>query len=123
MNSNFGPMRKGLKYSKYLAAAVCVLAVQFVYGSFTGNSDGSKDKFSLKNLNTTSRPFSLSSLHINTNTFRYKGSADLSQQNTGGQVQVTSMIRLERGNTTYVYPYKYTVKVPRFVTPKAPANR
>jgi hypothetical protein len=33
------------------------------------------------------------------------------------------MIRLEKGNTTYVYPYKYTVKVPKFVTPKAPVVR
>ena len=114
-------MRKGLKYSKYLAAAICVMAVQFVYGSFTGNSDGSKDKFSLKNLGSVTKPYTLSSLRINT--FRYKGSSDLSQQNTGGQVQVSSMIRLERGNTTYVYPYKYTVKVPKFVTPKAPAVR
>jgi len=115
-------MRKGLKYSKYLAAAICVMAVQFVYGSFTGNSDGSKDKFSLKNLSSANKTYTLSSLRP-TNTFRYKGSSDLSQQTTGGQVQVTSMIRLERGNTTYVYPYKYTVKVPRFVTPKAPAVR
>jgi len=33
------------------------------------------------------------------------------------------MIRMERGNTTYVYPYKYSVKVPRFVTPVAPKIR
>jgi len=118
MNSNFEPMRKGLKYSKYFAAALAMLAVQFVYGSFTGNSVGSKDKFSLKNLSSV-RSYSLSTLR--TNTFHYKGSTELSQQNTGGQVQVTSMIRLERGNTTYVYPYKYTVKVPKFVTPKAPS--
>jgi len=114
-------MRKGFLYTKYLAAAILVLAVQVVYGSFTGNSDGSKDKFSLKNISTLKKTYSLSTLRINT--FRYKGSEDLLQQNTNGQVQVTSMIRLERGNTTYVYPYKYTVKVPRFVTPKAPGNR
>lgn len=114
-------MRKGLLYSKYLAAALCVMAVQFVYGSFTGNSDGSKDKFSLKNLNTVSKSYSLSSLRLNT--FSYKGSTELSQKSTGGLVQVSTMIRLEKGNTTYVYPYKYTVKVPKFVTPKAPAIR
>ena len=114
-------MRKGLKYSKYFAAAFCMLAVQFVYGSFTGNSDGSKDKFSLKNLSAVSKVYSLSSLRINT--FHYKGTSELSQQNTGDQVQVTSMIRLERGNTTFIYPYKYSVKVPRFVTPKAPTVR
>ena len=115
-------MRKGLKYCKYLVAAILVLGVQVVYGSFTGNSDGAKDKFSLKNIGSLKKTYSLSSLHINT--FRYKGSEDLLQlNNTNGQVQVSSMIRLERGNTTYVYPYKYTVKVPRFVTPKAPGSR
>ena len=114
-------MRRGLTYSKCLVAAVCMLAVQIVYGSFTGNSDGSKDKFSLKNLNAVSRSYSLSTLH--SNSFRYKGSTELSQQNTGSQVEVQSMIRLERGNTTYIYPYKYTVKVPKFVTPKAPSVR
>jgi len=118
---NFELMRKGLKYSKYIAAALCVLTVQFVYGSFTGNSDGSKDKFSLKSLNSANKSYSLSSLRLNT--FSYKGSTELSQKNIGGQVQVTTMIRLEKGNTTYVYPYKYTVKVPKFVTPKAPLVR
>lgn len=114
-------MRKGLKYSKYIAAALCVLAVQFVYGSFTGNSDGSKDKFSLRNLNTANKSYSLSSLRLSS--FNYKGSVELSQKTASGQVQVSSMIRLEKGNTTYVYPYKYTVKVPKFVTPKAPSVR
>ena len=114
-------MRKGPRYTKYIAAALCVLAVEFVYGSFTGNSDGSKDKFSLRHLGTVSKSYSLSSLK--TGTFRYKGSSEISQQNTGGNVEVTSMIRLERGNTTYVYPYRYNVKVPRFVTPKAPLVR
>jgi hypothetical protein len=113
-------MRKGLKYCKYLVAGILVLGVQVVHGSFTGNSDGSKDKFSLKNIGSLKKTYSLSSLHINT--FRYKCSDDLVQQNTDGQVQVTSMVRLERGNTTYVYPYKYTVKVPKFVTPKAPSS-
>lgn len=114
-------MRKGPKYTKYMAVALFVLAVEFVHGSFTGNSDGSKDKFSLRHLGTVSKSYSLSSLK--TGTFRYKGSSEISQQNTGGNVEVTSMIRLERGNTTYVYPYRYNVKVPRFVTPKAPIVR
>lgn len=113
-------MRKQLKYGKYLVAAMCVLAVQLAYGSFTGKSGNDSERFSLRNINTT-KTFSLNSLH--TNTFRYKGTSNINQQNNGQQVQVQSMIRLERGNTTYVYPYKYTVKVPKFVAPKAPTNR
>jgi hypothetical protein len=113
-------MRKQLKYSKYLVAAILILAVELAYGSFTGKTGNDSERFSLRNLNSN-RTFSLSSLH--TNTFRYKGTSNINQQNNGQQVQVQSMIRLERGNTTYVYPYKYTVKVPKFVAPKAPASR
>jgi hypothetical protein len=102
-------------------AALFVFAVDLAFGSFTGRTDDSKNKFSLKNLNTINKGYSLSALRINT--FRYIGSLDISQQNNGSQLQVHSMIRLERGNTTYVYPYKYTVKVPKFKTPAPPVVR
>lgn len=113
-------MRKRLVYSKFFIAAALVLAVDLTYGAFTGNSDNNKDKFSLKHLNSSQKVFSLS--FLNTNTFHYKGSVDLNQQQNGmnNQLQFQSIIRLENGNTTYVYPYKYTVKVPKFVTPTAP---
>lgn len=114
-------MRKRLIYSKFFIATFFLLAVDLAYGAFTGNSDNNKDKFSLKSLNSVDKLYTLSSLR--SNTFRYKGSFDLFQQNNGNQLQVQSMIRMERGNTTYVYPYKYSVKVPRFVTPVAPKIR
>jgi hypothetical protein len=95
--------------------------VELAFGSFTGRTDDSKNKFSLKNLSTINQVYSLSALR--TSTFRYVGSSDLSQQNNRGELQVQSMIRLERGNTTYVYPYKYTVKVPKFKTPTPPTIR
>lgn len=114
-------MKKGLSYRKILIAAILILAVDLSYGAFTGKTDDHKNKFSLKNLNSMSRLYSLSSLR--TNTFLFKGSQEIFQQNNGNQVQVQSMIRMERGNTTYVYPYKYTVKVPRFKTPVAPTGR
>jgi hypothetical protein len=113
-------MRKPFTYSKVLFATFFVFVVELAFGSFTGKRDDNNNKFSLKNLNTN-RVYSLSALR--TNTFRYLGSSDLNQQNNGGQLQVQSMIRLERGNTTYVYPYKYTVKVPKFKTPTPPTIR
>ncbi len=30
---------------------------------------------------------------------------------------LTSMMRYERGNTTYIYPYTHKVGVPKFITP------
>ncbi|HXL58085.1 MAG TPA: hypothetical protein VN958_17610 [Chitinophagaceae bacterium] len=114
-------MRIRFTHSKLLFAAILIFAVELAFGAFTGKTDDDKNKFSLKNLNTINQVYSLSSLR--TNTFHYMGSLDLYQQNNGNRVQVQSMIRLERGNTTYVYPYKYTIKVPKFKTPTPPAIR
>ena len=113
-------MKKSYTYTKILFSIMLLSAVELAFGAFTtGKTDDTKDKYSLKNLNSASyRVYSLSSLK--TNTFRYTGSLDINQQNNGEQLQIKSMIRLERGNTTYVYPYKYTVKVPKFKTPAAP---
>ena len=113
-------MKKRFTYSKVLFATLFVFVVDLAFGSFTGKTDDNKNKFSLKNLNTRNPVYSLSALRPNT--FRYMGSLDLNQQNNGNQLQVQSMIRLERGNTTYVYPYKYTVKVPKFKTPTPPPS-
>ncbi|MBL0884461.1 MAG: hypothetical protein IBJ16_14145 [Chitinophagaceae bacterium] len=37
-------------------------------------------------------------------------------------VEVSSMLRYDNGNTSFVYPYKFKVKVPKFKTP-TPAQR
>ena len=120
--SNFTPqMKKPFIYSKIFFATLFVFAVDLAFGSFTGKTDDNKNRFSLKNLSTLNRVYPLSAFR--SNTFRYTGSLDLNQQNNGSQLQVQSMIRLERGNTTYVYPYKYAVKVPKFKTPTPPTIR
>lgn len=111
-------MSNRFTYKKIFFATLLLLVVELTFGAITGKTDDNKNKYSLKNLNTNKRVYSLSA--FNSNTFRYSGSFDMYQQNTGSQVQVQSMIRLERGNTTYIYPYKYTVKVPKFKTPTAP---
>lgn len=115
-------MKKRYTITKLFFAAILVLAVKLVFGAFSGRTNDDRDKFSLKNLNNSrSKIYSLSSLNLNT--FKYTGSLNVYQQNNNSQLQVQSMIRLERGNTTYVYPYKYSVKVPKFKTPVAPAVR
>jgi hypothetical protein len=114
-------MKNLFTYKKFIFATLLMTAMNLAYGAFTGNVDDHKNKFCLKNLNSLGKIYSLSSLR--TNTFRFTGSQDINQQNSGGQVQVQSMIRMENGNTTYVYPYKYTVKVPKFKTPTPPTIR
>ncbi|MGN6616884.1 MAG: hypothetical protein ACTHJ5_06865 [Ilyomonas sp.] len=101
---------------KLLIAIFLVFLTQATIASFTGNFDDNKDKYSLKSLNRLSKNYSLSSLR---GSFQYKGSLNMNQQyfNNNNTVEVNSMIRFEKGNTTYVYPYRYKVKVPRFKTP------
>jgi len=116
-------MKKRYTYTKLFVIALLLLAVELTFGAITtGKTDDSKNKYSLRNLNPSNRHFySLST--FNTNNFHYSGSLNIHQQNSSNQLQVQSMIRMERGNITYVYPYKYTVKVPRFKTPTPPSVR
>ena len=88
--------------------------------AFTGTmEDKSNSKFTLKNLTKISKNYTLSALR--NGVFRYNGSLDFTEQKTGSSVEINSMMRMEKGNTTYVYPYKYKVKMPRFKTPTAPS--
>ena len=104
------------KYYKWIAVVVCISMAHIALAAFSGNADDrNKDKYSLKNLNKLSKNYSLSSLR--TSTFQYKGFYQVNQ--TSGN-QTSSYLSLQRGNITYVYPYKYKVKVPRFVTPTPP---
>lgn len=107
-------------YKKLVVAAVFAFALHFSYGAFTGKTDGDKDKYSLKNISQYRKSFTLSSLK--TPTFRFNGSQVILQQNNGTNLQVQSLVRLQKGNTTYVYPYKYVVKVPKFKVPEKPQN-
>ena len=110
-------------HTKILAAAMLVFSVwvNVAFGSFTGVSiDEHSSKFSLKNLPALSKSYSLSYLKVGN--YRYVGTQQLSQQKVSDTaVEVQSMMRVQRGNTTFVYPYKYKVQVPRFKTPTPPS--
>lgn len=115
-------MLKNISNIKILAAVLLSLTVHFTFGSFTGTVDerNKNNKFTLKNLNKISKNYSLSSLRGG---FQFKGSQELTQQPTPTGVEINSMIRLEKGTTTYIYPYTYKVKVPKFKTPTPPPDR
>ena len=96
-----------------------LFCVNAAVAAFTGTvEEKNNSKFTLKNLTKISKNYSLSALR--NGVFRYNGTLDLNQQKVGNSVEINSMMRLEKGNTTYVYPYKYKVKMPRFKTPTAP---
>lgn len=111
-------MLKRPLYTKILTVIFFVAAAQIALGSFSGSDDKSKNKFTLKNLSFLSKKYSLSALH--TSGFHFIGFEDLySTQNTSG-TQINSMVTVQNGNTTYVYPYKYVIKPLKFKTPTAP---
>ena len=112
-----------IKITKLMLALLLVSAGGFAMGSFTGTAENkAKNIYSLKNFNRnfykTASPFSLRS------GFQYRGSQIVSiKKESNGDLTLNSMLRYEKGNTTYIYPYKHKVPVPKFKTPAPPSLR
>lgn len=104
------------KFQKLAVLLLAMLAVQFTFGSIIGSvSDKSKNKYTLKNFNSTFKGVSPYSLR---GQFAIKGSDVFGvEQISNNSLEFNSIIRYERGNTSYVYPYKHVVTVPKFKTP------
>ncbi len=89
-----------------------VLAAKVVFASFitTGNNNNKKsaNKYSLKNLSYyNSKGLSLSSVRLNSKLI----ATDLNTSKFGSSIQMTN------GNTTFIYPFKAKVKIPKFIAP------
>jgi len=112
-----------IKVKKFIIALFLVGATQIALGSFTGSSEKKAKKlYSLKNFNKNFyKSNSLFSLRAG---FEYKGSKLLSHQKEAtGEITLNSIMRFEKGNSTYIYPYTHKVSVPKFKTPTPPAFR
>ena len=115
--------RYPIQLKKIIIALLLVGATHIAMGSFTGSSDRrTKNIYSLKNFN---RNFNkLASPFLLRAGFQYKGLQLLSQKKElNGDITYNSMMRFERGNTTYIYPYTHKVSVPKFKSPTPPAFR
>ena len=105
------------KFKKLIIATIMICIAQISLASFTGSSDKrSNTIFSLKNFNKnfykTASPFSLRA------GFAFKGFQVLNQKKeANGDISFNSMMRFEKGNTTYIYPYKHKVSTTKFITP------
>jgi hypothetical protein len=114
---------KTIRFKKAMMALLLVSAAHIAFASFTGTSENkSRNLYSLKNFNRTfyrsASPFSLRA------GFEYKGSQLLSvKKEDNGSLSMNSVLRYEKGNTVYIYPYKVKVSVPKFKTPTPPAFR
>ncbi|MBX2931285.1 MAG: hypothetical protein KF781_04985 [Chitinophagaceae bacterium] len=108
---------KLLKHIHKLAIAIIfVMLVQVLYASntFSGGKDNKKEvnKYSLKDLSKYSnKPLTL---NIAKYTFKLNST---SLENGFLNNKSTSSIQFTKGNTTFIYPYKMKVKVPKFKTP------
>ena len=114
---------RSIHFKKIMIALMLVSATHIAMGSFTGSSEKrNRDLYSLKNFNRnfykSSSPFSLRA------SFEYKGLQVVSQKKEiNGDVSLNTMMRFEKGNTTYIYPYTHKISVPKFKAPSAPAFR
>jgi hypothetical protein len=117
--------------SKILSPKKALLLLGFAlsinaFASFIDNGSANKKKkdtinFSLKNFNRNS--FQQSAYPgFRLSGFQFKGSTDIYQYNTKNAIVGQTFLKMEKGNTTYVFPYKYKVKVPFFKTPTQPAG-
>jgi hypothetical protein len=109
---------------KLIVAATLALSVQVALASisFSGMTDEKNkgNKYSLKNLSLLShRTLSLSTVKLN---LLFKGSNIVTQKTTPTGLEINSLLYYNSGNTTYIMPYKFKVKVPKFKTPTSPVN-
>ncbi len=106
------------KFLLILGFMVSLQSFASLIGSTTGD-DNSNKKISLKNFSRNNfKATAYPSFRLSQ--FQYKGSHNIYQVNSAHSVEGQSMISFQNGNTTYVYPYTYKVKMPFFKTPSSP---
>jgi len=112
-------VKKHINHKKIALATILLLSMKLTFAaiSFTGIVDEKtkNNKYSLRNLsNYSKKGLSLNAIKSN---LQFKGVylpiTSLSLESN----EVNSMLQFNNGNTTYIYPYKFKVKVPKFKTP------
>lgn len=114
-------MKIKISHIKVFAAVALVLGVTLASASFTGKNTGGKgdSKFSLKNISKYKK-YNYLSL---SNYTSLKATYNTSTVKSGNTLYSTNVAAFQKGNTTYLYPYKAKVKMSKFATPKAPTFR
>ncbi len=106
-------------YKKMISLLLCCVMALYSYAALVGKSNEEGDNtINLKNIGKYSHGKAMPSLKLSQ--FQYTGSTELKLKRTGNNVNMPSMVRLQNGNTTYVYRYKYQVKKPLFKQPVPP---
>ena len=119
-NTNFTIVKRNTTHIRIVAAACFIMAVHIALASFfTGTVDERKgNKYALRNFNrSVLGKYSLTTFHPGLFDFRGSDLLNSRMNFNSGSMEVNSMMRFESGNTAYIYPYKYKVRVSKFVTP------
>lgn len=98
--------------------AIFSLLFSFAYSAFTTTTtveEKSKNsKYSLKNFSKYSqKSFSIATLK---NNLQYKSGAIINPKSRFGSTD-NSYVQMQNGNTTYITPFKFKIKAPKFKTP------
>ena len=115
-------MLKKSKIKRLFVATIFTMVVPFAFASITLtgtiNEKAKHNKYSLKNLSSLSRKnFSLSILKTN---LQYKGIFFINEKKLNSHFN--SFMQFDNGNTTYVFPYRYIYKTPKFKIPSTTNN-
>ncbi len=113
-------VKQTIKKASFVILLAMGIQVAFAAFSFTGIADekNKTSKYSLKNLSSyTHKGLSFASLK---SSLQYKGTLSSKESIMGSEVN--SLMRFDNGNTTYIYPYKFKVKAPKFKTPSPSQN-
>ena len=111
---SFVPMISYRHIQKFLFACLLMMVVQATFASLSssGLTDerNKSNKYSLKNLSSYSRrSISISGLKAELSFTCSQFS--VTQNKVDGSVELNSVMQYDKGNTTYVYPYKFKIKV------------
>ncbi len=111
-----------MKFIKLFAVIIATLLVAYsAMAAFTtSNYDDSKNKYSLKHLSKLSNNYL--SFQLRYRTSQTVGNYFYTREANGLSMSapVNTYLFSQKSTTTFVYPYKYTPKVPMFKTPTHP---
>ena len=106
----------------FLAIPIALLLIQTAaMAAFTTNKDDyKKNKYSLKHLTRLSNNYL--SFQSKFRAAQSVNSYFYSRETNGLSMSAptNSFLLSQKSTTTYIYPYKYTVKIPKFKTPTRP---
>jgi hypothetical protein len=105
-------VKKLMRYGFFFMSFLIIASIAF------GSKGGDKNKKRNANLRSDFVPIRLTNSFILKNGFTYSGSHIFSVQKDNSSFSINSIVTYQRGNTTFIMPYKYKVNTSAFnITP------